>query len=404
MSSVGAMRILIAHEALSGAGGVETYLETIIPALQSRGHAVAFLHFDSRTAPGPTRLEFDTVPTFGVQDDGRADVMQRIRAWSPDVCFSHNMRPLDVDDSLADEWPVVKMMHGYFGTCISAQKCHASPQPRACKRTFGPACLALYGPRRCGQLRPARLFQDYRWTLRQRRLLDRYAAIVVASAHMADEYQRHGVAEDRVTAIPLFSPWGVTSARMDTTVPTVLFAGRLTALKGARILADAVAEAQTRLNAPLRLIVAGDGPDRAALEKRTRVLNLEASFTGWVTGPERLALFMRSSVLAMPSVWPEPFGLVGLEAASFGIPTVAFDVGGIWEWLRDGVNGRLVEPAGGAQAFGEALASVLGDARTLSALSTGALSRARYLTVDTHVTKLEHILARAARPALAPAS
>lgn len=395
------MRILIAHEALAGGGGVETYLETVIPALRARGHDVAFVHYNRRSAAGPTRLEFDSIPSFGVEDAGLSQVIGEIRRWAPDVCFSHNMRPLDVDEALLQEWPVVKMMHGYFGTCISGQKCHASPQASACERSFGAACLVLYGPRRCGHLRPLRMLNDYRWNVRQRTLFDRYAAVVVASAHMADEYQRSGLAADRVTAIPLFSPWTISGARMDTTVPTVLFAGRITALKGARLLADAVAEAQTRLNAPLRLIVAGEGPERAALEKRTKALNLEASFTGWVTGSERLALFRRSSVLAIPSVWPEPFGLVGLEAASVGVPTVAFDVGGIWEWLRDGFNGRLVNPEGGAPAFGAALAGVLADSRTLASLSAGAVARARDLTVARHVTRIEPILARAAGTAAA---
>ena len=396
------MRILIAHEALAGGGGVETYLETVIPALRDRGHDVAFLHYNRRAEEGPTRLVFERVAVFGVQDTGLRQLTGALREWAPDVCFSHNMRPLDVDEALLEAWPVVKMMHGYFGTCISGQKCHAYPQSSACKRTFGPACLAMYLPRRCGRLRPTTMLLDYGWNLRQRKLFDRYAAVVVASAHMADEYQRNGVAPERVTALPLFSPWPVTSARMDMPVPTVLFVGRITALKGARVLADAVADAQTRLNAPLRLIVAGEGPERAALEKRAKALNLDATFTGWITGAERHALYRRTSVLAIPSVWPEPFGLVGLEAASLGVPTVAFDVGGIWEWLRDGVNGRLVDPRGGAAAMGEALAAVLGNPRVLAALGAGAIARAHELTVDRHVTKLEHVLSRAAKAMSVP--
>lgn len=397
------MRILIAHEALAGGGGVETYLEAVIPALLERGHQIAFLHYNSAAAEGPTRLEFGGVPSFSVMDHGLGQVMEAIGRWSPDVCFSHNMRPLEVDEALLQAWPTVKMMHGYFGTCISGQKCHTYPTPSPCARSFGPACLAVYAPRRCGQLRPLKMLQDFGWNLRQRRLFDRYAAMIVASAHMADEYQRNGAAAERVSAVPLFSPWALTSARMETPAPTVLFAGRITVLKGARILADAVADAQTRLNAPLRLIVAGDGPEREALEARTKALNIEASFPGWVTGAERVALFRRATVLAMPSVWPEPFGLVGLEAASLGVPTVAFDVGGVWEWLRDGVNGRLVSPGGGAHAFGKALADVLGNPRLLASLSVESLARVHDLTIERHVSKLEALLHRAATPRVVPA-
>ena len=91
------MRILIAHEALVGGGGVESYLSSLVPALQRRGHAVAFLHHRTRSAVGPTRLQFDGVPGFCVEDDGLDDVLQRVAAWQPTQCFSHNMGQLDVE-------------------------------------------------------------------------------------------------------------------------------------------------------------------------------------------------------------------------------------------------------------------------------------------------------------------
>jgi glycosyltransferase involved in cell wall biosynthesis len=54
-------------------------------------------------------------------------------------------------------------------------------------------------------------------------------------------------------------------------------------------------------------------------------------------------LLASAGLLVVPSLWPEPFGLVGFEAAAQGVPVAAFRVGGIPEWLIDGVSGHLAE-------------------------------------------------------------
>jgi glycosyltransferase involved in cell wall biosynthesis len=146
---------------------------------------------------------------------------------------------------------------------------------------------------------------------------------------------------------------------------------------------------------PVTLIMAGDGPERPRLEALARERGVDARFPGWVSGERRTSLFRASSLVVVPSLWPEPFGLVGLEAAVHGVPAVAFDAGGIGEWLRDGVNGALVRERGDAGALGAAIARLLGDTRQLARCGAGAVAVARELSIDAHVSTVERVLAEA---------
>jgi glycosyltransferase involved in cell wall biosynthesis len=391
------MRILIVHEAAAGAGGVESYLAALIPALAARGHQLAFLHHNPRSEQGPTRLAHPNMPAASVSDDGLDAALGRMRAWRPDVCFSHNLRQLEVEERIASEWPVVKMMHGYFGTCVGGQKAHAFPGVVPCRREFGPPCLALYLPRRCGQRRPLAMLEQYGWAIRQRGLFDRYAEIVVASHHMADEYGRHGIGADRLTTAPLFPTEGaVTAPRPLPARPTVLFAGRMTRIKGGAVLLRAAAAANRLMPLPARLVFAGEGPEQHRWRELALRLRLDATFTGWVSGPERTTVLRGASLVAVPSLWPEPFGLVGLEASVHGVPAVAFDVGGIREWLQDDVGGRIVREVGDAAAFGRTMAAMCSTTGELIRLGDGARRAARALTIDAHLDILDRVFSRAA--------
>ena len=390
------MRILFANDGIGDAGGVQTYLAAVMPALAARGHEVALLHLDplhgGEGTPAP-----EGAPHFCIGERGVDGALADARAWTPDLVFSHNLRPLEVERRMLDAWPVVKMMHGYFGTCIGGQKTHLFPSPEPCGRRFGPACLALYVPRRNGRLSLPYINEQWRWASEQNALFTRYAAVVTASAHMRREYVRNGVPEARAHAVPLFS----TLAPADEPAPApeafrILFLGRMTRLKGGDLLIRAVADAQGLLGRPLPLTMSGDGPQRAEWEALARELAVDAEFPGWVDAAARLRLIRRASLLAVPSVWPEPFGLVGLEAGSQGVPAVAFDVGGISEWLADGDNGRLVPGTPPrAQALADVLMWAAGNADALAAMRPRALAAARRMSLDANVARLEQVLAGA---------
>jgi glycosyltransferase involved in cell wall biosynthesis len=385
------MRILLVNEARSGGGGVESYLASIVAALGAAGHRLALLYANTAAESGPTDIE--TEASWSVRDLGIAPAIAAARAWRPDVCFAHNMRYLEIEEAIVAAWPTVKMMHAYAGACLSGHKAFSFPALEPCGRVCGAGCLVHFLPRRCGRWRPDVMLEQYAWARRQQAVFPRYRAIVVASDHMRREYAQYDGLASRITTIPLFAgpPSPATARDVD-----VVFLGRLTPLKGADVLLDALEGAGRIIGRPIRAVLAGEGPIRGSLGERARHLRaiglVDADLPGWIDRARRDALLARSTLLALPSRWPEPFGLVGLEAARYGVPAVAFDVGGVRTWLNDGVNGALVPGGGGSSAFGSAVAAILGDAARLASLSRGAIAAATSLSADAHVAALESVL------------
>lgn len=396
------MRIAIATWTSRLAGGVETYLATVIPALLQRGYEVAMLHeVDEPHDRAP--LVTSAVPQWCAADEPRAAI-ESLRAWKPDVVFANGMDSPELERRAMETAPTVFFAHAYRGTCISGTKSFRTPRRTSCHRTLGLPCLAHYLPRQCGGYSPATMMRLYRRESERRNLLARYAAVVAFSDHIRDEYIRHGVPPARTSVLPSHvgsaSP-GPRSAYAD--LPErILFVGRMEPLKGGDLLLDAIPVAEEILGRPLHARFVGDGTERGRLEAKARAWAAtrrasRVEFTGWLGADARDRLLAATDLLVVPSVWPEPFGLVGIEAAAFGVPAAAFDVGGISQWLTDGVNGHLAgaDPPT-ARSLASAIVRCLVDPAHHARLGEGARKLAASHTPQAHVTALEEVLLAAA--------
>lgn len=389
------MRVLVVNYHARPVGGVETYLRAVLPLLASRVRDVALLTREGGD-PGPVGVPADGVPWLADAGDTPGAVADTAATWRPDVVYTHGLGPPEFEAELATRFPTALFMHNYGGLCASGTKCHTFPGPRPCGRALGPACLALWLPRGCGGRNPATVVRMYRQERRRRRSFHACRAVVVASRHMAAELVHNGIPPGCVHHVPLFPP----GAAPDTAPPAprsfsgrVLFVGRITALKGWSHLVDALPRAAADLGRPLTLVVAGDGPDRAACEAECRRRGLAAEFLGWVDPARRDAEMRTADLLAVPSVWPEPFGLVGVEAGCVGLPAAGFAVGGIPDWLEPGVSG---ESAPGdypdPRELSAAIVRALADPNHWQRLRVGAWETAKRFSPDAHMDRLIPIL------------
>jgi glycosyltransferase involved in cell wall biosynthesis len=231
-------------------------------------------------------------------------------------------------------------------------------------------------------------------------LLHAYERILVASQHMADEYARHGLGDKvRLLSLPIESTTTGAQQIHDDATWRLLYLGRLEQTKGVHIALESAAIVATATERLVHLDICGEGSLQASLRARAAKLmqrcpNLTVTLTGWLHEDEARRAISRTDLLLMPSCWPEPFGMVGLEAALQGVPSVAFAVGGIPEWLTDGVNGRLVtaNPAD-AGRFAEAIRSCLLSPSELSRLRQQSVNTGTRFGLAAHVKQLEDILA-----------
>jgi glycosyltransferase involved in cell wall biosynthesis len=426
------MRIAIASWSRRKIGGVETYLDGVIPELSRVGHELSFLH-ESDDAAGRERITLPgNAQAWCVSDTGAEDALAGLRDWRPDLIYAHGFHDTRLEAKVGAIAPVVFFAHGYYGTCISGSKAVRRPDVMPCSRRFGWQCLVRYYPHRCGGLNPRTMLRLYRDNLKKLEHVKGFSAVVTHSEHMRSEYIKHGVTPDKVHNIPF--PVAQVGSGSQTArdsggecetdnarafnpelnrvgnlkLPAgpyrrLLFLGRMDFLKGGRVFLEALPQVSACLGQPLWVTFAGDGPDeRAWRQKAERVRadneKIHIEFVGWRQGRQLEPLLKDCDLLVMPSVWPEPFGLAGPEAGLWGVPAVAFVVGGVPTWLADGVNGHLAPgnpPTAGGLA--QAIIKCLGDPRAHARLRHGAVRMARRLTMNKHLSALLPIFEAAVR-------
>ena len=392
-------------------GGAEQYVESVVRELRRRQHQVGMWYevdFPSDREPmNIAAIE----PSYCVKAVGVSEAILGLREWQPDIIYSHGRLEPSFERQALTVAPGVFFAHNYDGLCVSGLRTNTFPIARPCERSFGPSCLLQYFPRRCGGLNPFTMFELFRRESVRRETLHGYHAIVTHSAHMVSEFVRSGFSADRLFRLPfgMFEDNALLAQdcggkvregeRIDSEGSIqLLYVGRMEPLKGGALFLDALPVIHYRTRKRLNVVFAGDGSHRKEWEQKARRVSalcpaITVQFLGWIRQPNDL--MKHSHVLVVPSIWPEPFGMVGPEAGIYGTPAVAFNVGGISDWLQPGINGHLApgDPPT-AEGLAEAICRCVSDPRAYSQLRHGATELARRYQMTAHVDSLVEVFSK----------
>jgi glycosyltransferase involved in cell wall biosynthesis len=308
-------------------------------------------------------------------------------AAGAELVHVHQVDEPAVLEAVHERAPVVVSAHTY-AACTSGV--YYFRPGHECARGHGPGCVPNLTMRGCAHVRnPLPLPSMYASASRAQRTLALADLAISYSSAVDRHLAANGVRERMI--VPYFPTMAAREGAGHSDRRRIVFAGRMARAKGVHVLIRAA----RRLDA--ELVLCGDGPQLESMRRLARRCGLEdrARFTGWL-GPGDLAHELaEASVVAVPSVWPEPFGLVGIEGFEAGRPAVATATGGIGEWLQDGVSGLMVPP-GDAGALAEALAQLLEDPDRQRCMGAAGREHTRlHFSAERHLQALLESYARA---------
>ena len=346
------MKILHVNDNYCHLGGTEKYLLDTCCALEEAGHQIVIISSSGR---GHIRVqgrkEYFVKSSYGLRSGLRIwgiykEIVERER---PDIIHLHNTHYFVSPLIIKRLWrlkPTIKFVHDARFFCPSFGRKVIPSSNEICPYPVGRHCFNRMG---CypfhfngsNVLENLHKFVLVFYELRISRMLDR---IVVGSQYMHDELVRNKFAVDRIKKIPCYTDKnkGCDIGKCNEEKGLILCIGRFEGGKALPLFIEALNYLKDQ---QWHAEIIGDGGFIKEAKERAKSLGFEKriKFVGRLSSDEIDRSYNRCSMIVMPSITPESFGIVGIEAMAFGKPVIAFDSCGVREWLADGETGFLVK-------------------------------------------------------------
>ena len=375
------MRILQLHTRYRQAGGEDAVVGAERAALERAGHQI-HQHIEENPA-SPGKAAAALAGSLWNPRSARR-VIDVIDAARPDVAHVHNTwfasSPSVLSALRRRHVPVVMTIHNYRLVCVNALFLRDGVLCEKCLDN-GPWSAVrhrCYRGSRATSAVAAAGIAVHRGLDTWPRFVDRF---IVLSEFARSRFVRAGFPPHRLIPGSNFVEDPGPRSAAPSASRDVLYVGRLSPEKGVHVLLDAW---RTAASDELRLIVVGDGPDRARLEDKAPP---GVAFLGRRPTVEVMGRLLQARALVIPSVWYEGQPVTALEGLAAGTPLVLSGIGGLPEVLGGG-QGGWIAPANRSDALARILVQ-LADDRALD--DRGAHARQRYLDAFTPLAAIARL-------------
>jgi len=382
------MKIVMIHDIGFVDGGAEVLLLRTVETLRSHGHKVFILTSDTGTPTfadatfhADDATQVGKLKTYLYNPDAARSLAKVLDTFRPDVVHLHTITkasPSILRVLKRRRVPAVTTLHDYG--LLYPRMYKVLPREQYCGLGDEACCARHAG------------FGRYYFELLRTGLhlhASRAVQAFVAPSHfVATIAASQGL--EPVMALPNPAPDDDAVQERSPNPATILYAGRIEPEKGVRELVRSFVLVRQKIPGA-KLVLVGGG---SLLDKLKGARTAGVTFMGQRSFAELERQYQRAAVLAVPSLWPEPFGLIGPEAMRYGLPIVASGRGGMREWAIDGQTALLASPQD-TQAFASALVHVLSDKKIQDTLSRGGRTKVRDFSLDVYTQGLEKTYDRA---------
>ncbi|MDL1888066.1 glycosyltransferase family 4 protein [Nitrospirales bacterium NOB] len=348
-------------------GGVATFVEDIRRCLSNRGHRVVVLRSG----------ESDTITPCASSQHGTVYEFYMRPSWFPDNPMKGCVATLCF--FIPTLWKLAEFIAKHEINLVSIEY----PLPNVfyfhVLRLFmpfklvigihGDDILSLHLLHRIGQETVRSSIKGSNWLLAHSASLLSQAESLVEGLKVRRTYLPYGVDIERLRVLA----YDQNRHQIRLKEPYVLTVAKLHERKGLDILLLALQKVKQKSNG-IQFVIAGDGPEEVRLRRMAAELKVNdmVVFLGEIHSDDIPFLMLESQFFLLPSR-SEPFGIVLLEAMTFGKAIVASDVGGIPEFVKTDYNGILVPPCD-VDALAAAIEQMLGSRELRTRLGANGLA------------------------------